>query len=373
MEKLLPYRHGLLLGDTGRFLPYFSSHSLGRERAEVTEATIWVHGVFGDANQMFCDAADAAKKAGARDSTLVVAPWFGDLRMEASVWSSEETLGAASSTCWHEADWLDGDDSVDDEGMSSYALLDRLVQEIQSAQLPNLQRITVAGFSAGCQMVSRWALFSEVARQTTVVVGDCGTYLYLDHRRPAENCSKLENTGVHHSCDSFLEPSLSSCPEYNHYKEGLDLKHVTGNSYLLPFASDASKLDKAIDNFARTDFRLLLGSDDFCNCNAEGMRNEAACFAADHGVPSLFSGCCDTKPDSTDRNEVDFDCKAMLQGSNRLQRGLNYASHLENVFSARGVAYTPKVAFFEGMHNTGAWAERFFSAWSDHSTAVTLV
>jgi len=372
-EDTLPYRQGLRLADGLRYLPYFSSHSLTSEQPEVTEAMLWIHGAFGDANRIFCEASAAATKSGAGSSTMIVAPWFGNFQMQASVWAPNASLDDSLSTCWHKDGWLDGDDASDD-GDSSYALLDKMVEELKNNEkLPNLKRITVAGFSAGCQMASRWAVFSNIAQDTRVIVGDCGSYLYLDHERPAEHCRKEEDTGVDHKCDSFLKPDSTQCAKYNHYKEGLDLKHVKSNSYLSAFANDASKVAKVVDDFAKKDFRLLLGAEAVCNCNAPNMVNSPSCFVSNSQCgPSLFAGCCDTWPDSS-WNELDFNCQAMLQGSNRLQRGLNYADHLERFFSRRGVPYKSQVALFHGMHDTRAWVERVFSAWSDDASEVALV
>jgi len=46
----------------------------------------------------------------------------------------------------------------------------------------------------------------------------------------------------------------------------------------------------------------------------------------------------------------------MTSGTNRLQRGLNYASYLSNFFAGRGVQYTPSVSIFEGAHDNTAWS-----------------
>lgn len=141
----------------------------------------------------------------------------------------------------------------------SSAVLKEIVTALGAAHargvLPNLERITIAGFSAGAQIVNRWALFSPMEPQliqndakmlqgqhpnadatgTTVaqdsaaqsakasvtvraIVADGSSYVYLDQRRPdPKACNQGKDTGSNHTCTAFAVPGSSSveaCPMY---------------------------------------------------------------------------------------------------------------------------------------------------------------
>jgi hypothetical protein len=68
--------------------------------------------------------------------------------------------------------------------------------------------------------------------------------------------------------------------------------------------------------------------------------------------------CCDTYPDTGSSNALATDCESLLQGSNRLQRGLNYIGHLERM--GAGVEH----GVFEGGHDNAAfYASDLFQEW----------
>lgn len=123
----------------------------------------------------------------------------------------------------------------------------------------------------------------------------------------------------------------------------------------------------------------MLGAWDSCNCEGEGYSNPPHCilpiktsipsiptksnpsiptgkevYTEKQCKPSLYDNntdkyaslrgntietattCCDTFPDSTN-NDLSITCGSELQGSNRLQRGLNYMSYLQHYFN-KGIA-----------------------------------
>lgn len=98
-----------------------------------------------------------------------------------------------------------------------------------------------------------------------------------------------------------------------------------------------------------------------CNCNTKQYVNrkdvcypvlgaaEAQCESSDYGG----NGCCDTFPDSTN-NHLSLACEAMLQGSNRLQRGVLYMLYLKSYWS--DVGFEPNFSIVPGMmHNLTAF------------------
>jgi hypothetical protein len=385
IDDLAPYRNMVAVDQGESFMPVLSSHDLSQVDDDVTQAVIWLHGLLGDANNYFCDGLAAARSAGAERSTLTLAPWFGSERLSAAAWNGTADDNS-SSLCWDGAHWISGGDDFQEES-SAFAALDLVLGTLQ--QFPRLQRVSVAGFSAGCQLASRWSFFSRITDSLDLnisfILGDCGSYLFLDDSRPADECTPLRDTGAEHECHSFAAPNTTQqedCADFNGFKYGLNFSKndLAGNSYISLFGEES--LEAAKTNFAKRDVRLLLGAMDACQCQVPGFSNPSFCFPS--GVscgPSLAGdGCCDTYPDSLASGEmplpnvVDFRCQAMLQGSNRLQRGLNWASHLKDFYTRRGVNYTMPVAIFEGLHDGTAWghSEQFaqWAGWNDDSSIV---
>lgn len=108
--------------------------------------------------------------------------------------------------------------------------------------------------------------------------------------------------------------------------------------------------------FREKDIRYVFGEHDSCNCHMEGYKNPSHCWHSISSTssasttlssgctPSIYdsvntvsrmdaSTCCDTFPDALN-NDLSTSCGAMLQGSNRLQRGLNYMAHLRFHFNS---------------------------------------
>jgi hypothetical protein len=147
--------------------------------------------------------------------TVVVAPYF-----QASTDNPQP-----NDLYWTSSSWKDGEDAVD-EATSSFAALDALLLALRQS-FPNLMRVTFTGFSAGGQLVQRYAAASAQADQAGVqlrfAVGDPSSYMYLDQMRliPGQTCSDRDHCPL--TAASFQAPyaNASSCPTYNDYKYGL--------------------------------------------------------------------------------------------------------------------------------------------------------
>ena len=144
---------------------------------------------------------------------------------------------------------------------------------------------------------------------------------------------------------------------------------MSANLYLSSL--NASRLAQAVAAFPRRDVRFLLGTQDVCNCNTDGFANRRAyCYPAVAGggcAPNAAGGsvgghgCCDTYPDSASDNAVDVKCGALLQGSNRLQRGLNFVSYLRDLDPSADVV---TATFVGGHNNSGAFFSDALRAWA---------
>eukprot|EP00520_Triparma_pacifica_P009647 CAMPEP_0118634538 /NCGR_PEP_ID=MMETSP0785-20121206/1601_1 /TAXON_ID=91992 /ORGANISM="Bolidomonas pacifica, Strain CCMP 1866" /LENGTH=422 /DNA_ID=CAMNT_0006525521 /DNA_START=78 /DNA_END=1343 /DNA_ORIENTATION=+ len=352
------------------FHPLFASASLHDDGStadeSLTRAAIFMHGLGGDANVYFCDAFDAAP-----DNVIVIAPWFGDAQVSGDEW--EEGYSSWTSTYWTSSSWVKGGDSSPSPSRytTSFDVLDSIVEKLSSlknsGKFPNLERVTINGFSAGAQLASRWSIFSPYANGDVdgldlvvrTVVADGSSYVYLDDTRPENACTSLEDTGMDHTCDNFEVPdSASTCTSYDSWKYGLDFTNLTANVYLEPFAASSELLSSQIETFlANTEIRFLFGDEDVCNCNTEGYDNPSSyCYPSGTSCsPNDFGGkmdgveCCDTYPDTGSSNALAVGCEEMLQGSNRLQRGINYMLHLESL----GANVT--FGFFDGGHSNEAF------------------
>ncbi len=60
--------------------------------------------------------------------------------------------------------------------------------------------------------------------------------------------------------------------------------------------------------------------------------------------------CCPSYPDANNENALDTGCEAMIQGSNRLQRGLLYVQYLQTQYGSK----FPVWGSFHGAHNNSA-------------------
>jgi hypothetical protein len=272
--QLVPYRQALPLPDTyakgkdhGAFAPLFASASLNpqsRRSVNVQQAVVFVHGAAGDANVYFCDGYAAAKTAtGSVGSVLVIAPWFGNTQVSAVEWTGQAAVGGANVSAFYASGhsgvgWLGGgDNTASVPSTTSFDVLDGIVNALGAARaegrFPNLQRVVINGFSAGGQMVSRWAVFSPPvfygALPVRVIAADGSSYMYLDGKRPVLSCSPLLDTGVNHTCHEFAVPTsvTAPCAGYDQYKYGLQVAAAAQSSmYLARFEEDPDKLGPAV-------------------------------------------------------------------------------------------------------------------------------
>mmetsp|Transcript_141498 Transcript_141498/g.257164 ORF Transcript_141498/g.257164 Transcript_141498/m.257164 type:complete len:524 (-) Transcript_141498:41-1612(-) len=411
MLDALEYRDGIILNGVDEreshktsFLPVYSSMSLrnfGQARPNVTSMMIFIHTHGRRAEDAFCNAMYGVRSYGAEGQVLVITPYFSlrphlwDAWMKPSgngnssdgshTWPKHRHLRSAS---WSTESWLSGGNS-DDEYTTSFDVLDQLAEiflrgayrhKHLKRRFPNLNSVAFFGFSAAGQLTSRHAFFSRLGdkhlrrdgKHVRWFVADCASYLYLTPERPAPECSVLRDTGMLHSCERFTVPSAEDCLNYNRFKYGLgNLSAIVDNMYLLPYVKAPHLLEVAAVRFLERDVHFTFGGRDVCNCRAEGYQNNKSqvCYPANNscdkhqGPPAggywRGNSCCDSWPDALRDNVLVNQCEDMRQGSNRLQRGLNYKSHLER--TARQLASRGKEIrmghthdFFHGGHDVVA-------------------
>jgi len=364
-------------GSAPVFLPVYADQPLDERNSDVTTAIIWVHGLSGNADHYFCSGHEVTKESGRNHYTIDIAPWFGDTRVTGEQWTG--TAGAGVSTYWSDSSWLEGGNVSGDSSLSSFDALEALVGRLSDRGLfPNLERIAVVGHSAGAQLVSRYAFFeSSGETRLRFITANASSWMYLGPERPASSCSPGYDTGKDHTCSSFPRLDivgseddrrrLVQCSEYNDYKYGLDLAGVTNNRWVENVRANSWLLEKLLNDFPSKDYIVMLGDEDNCNCNSSGYTNPSNCFHSTLTCKKSVHGstCCDTYPDAKASNVLVTSCEAMMQGQNRLQRGLNYISHLREFYKERtGTPLEVPSHIFPGGHDNEAfYASKAFKNW----------
>lgn len=242
--------------------------------ASPTRALIALHGHPRDVLKTF----GAASSAVHDTDTLVVAPLFQVAADAAGRCDSPGNPAARpGDLLWTCVSWIEGGRAANGTRPTSFAALDALVDELVR-QNPNLRSVTIAGFSAGAQMVQHHVGFAADrppgAPHIRHVIASPGTWLYFDPVRP----------------DPVAD---GSCPGFDDWKYG------TG---ALPAAlgRDAAS---ARARYAVADIAYLVGERD------------------DGDVPGAFYRI------------LDKSCAAMAQGPSRRQRAQAYARYDREVLA----------------------------------------
>lgn len=260
---------------------------------------------------------------------LVIAPWFlapEDGHPESSSdlpylkWDDHHPI---SHTFRYGAESLpvDGSNTV-----SSFAALDVLLETLCAKQsFPNLEKIVVAGHSAGGQVVHRWGVSSsswcldtnenESHPNVKLVAANPRSYVYLDGRR---YFSTDKDDGDEEALKSLELRELTSqerddCPGYNSYAWGLadntELPAPYFISNLAPFEDANDK--EVFCRYAARDVTYLSGERDVETlgnqiCNEDGYqgptrRQRSERFYASLQVIGKEAGYCGQDEDPSNK------------------------------------------------------------------------
>lgn len=177
---------------------------------------------------------------------------------------------------WRDSRWNRGEDAVNwPWPLSSFQPIDDLLAELMDRRrFPGLERVVVAGHSAGGQLVHRYAVLNGLdekvrasGKSLTYIVANPSSYMYFNQDRPV--------------AAGFAPFDSAACPAYNRYRYGVE----------------------TLPRYA-------------------GIRDGAALFRryAARDV-AYFLGTADNDPR---HHQLDQACGARAQGSHRLERGRNY-------------------------------------------------
>ena len=264
-------------------------------------ALLIMHGHPRDANRSFNAALDAARRAGRLDTTLVIAPLYQVASDKADRCRTKGTPAPEpGDALWTCSSWLAGKNSQAGAGRSpinAIAALDALIADIHQ-RWPSVRQITLAGFSAGGQMLQRSIGFAQqppAGVSLRYVVADPGTWLYFDPMRPQPQRagSDVDWAACSDAACSYRmqRPEESSCPGYDQWKYGTQALP----SYL------GSTAAQARERYRQADIHYLEGA----------LDNQAG--------------------KGTSYGALDKSCAAMLQGPFRRQRGEGYAAYVSQV------------------------------------------
>ena len=297
-------------GANGR-LHYYASQSpdanAGAPQTAPVGALIAVHGHARDANKIFNAALLALQRANAANEVLLVAPLFQVAAGEAGRCQTAGVPAAQEGDLlWTCGTWQSGGAAGNGSAFTSFAAMDALIAELRR-HWPGLRTITIAGFSAGAQMVQHYIGFAEIHSPAELavryVVADPGSWLYFDDLRPVpaldgktadwSKCTGgADNLG---GCAFEFAKVTARCPTVNRWKYGTD-----GLPALLRRSAAEAR-----NRYAQADISYL-----------EGALDTGTAPGASYKI-------------------LDKSCAAYAQGSYRLQRGLAYA-HYDRALLAPG-------------------------------------
>jgi len=247
---------------------YCGNRSLTTASTQVQTVVVVVHGT----NRNACDYASfvetSATRAGTVATTLIVAPHF---------YSSSDPRPSSRLLFWSSTGWKDGASSLNGGGISSYAVVDSILQRVADrTRFPNVTRVVVAGHSAGGWFTNRYAAGSRSTVPTRYVVANPSSYLYFTAQRWKSGALR-----------ALTKAEVSACPGYNDYRYGL--------RELNPYMTAAGDVIQR------------------------------------HGSRMAVYLLGDRDTDSADPN-LDRSCAANWQGAHRFERGQQYHAYLGTVF-----------------------------------------
>jgi hypothetical protein len=319
-QELCPHRYHVDVEGERLSLPYCATAPVDQRDEAIERIVFSIHGVATNAETYFANMVRAAERVpAALTNTLIVAP-----QLMTAAYAATVSIGPTDMFWQTSSERFWGGDSGSTEihprsvSINSFELVDRLLTDLTDPErFPNLGIIVLAGHSGGGQFTNRYAaanLFEgDPARQRGVhiryIVANPSTHVYLtDERVTPESRTR----------DEFAPPPahvVAECPDYDAFGSGLD--GLGEWAYLAAVGADRIR-----GQFGQRDVIYLNGMNDN---DPEGA--------------ALARGC-----------------SAMLQGAQRLERGITYFNHVAHFYGPDGhrhrIAFVPRVAH----DHAGIWA-----------------
>ncbi|EIK95704.1 hypothetical protein PMM47T1_15001 [Pseudomonas sp. M47T1] len=226
-------------------LHYYASQPAN---TQARSALIVLHGFHHDARRTF----DVG--TGLSPNGLVIAPLFQSRGSKCQ--AEDEPVPQAVELQWSCGGWAQGDPALNAPSVTSFQAMDALIAEVHR-QWPSVNTITVAGFSAGAQLVQHYIGFAAPQPGLRFVVADPGSWLYFNSARPypVGDCPALEQWkyGTRQLPSWLAHDGQAAAKQYAaaevHYLAGtLDTGSGKGTAYKV--------LDRSCAAMAQGPFRL---------------------------------------------------------------------------------------------------------------------
>ncbi len=292
-------------------IPYRRTKALNQTYNAVKTGVIVVHGNRGDVDNTFNFMQDALDSIPAyNDEYLIIAPAFLDAENYSATDYVDDIIywGGNTSGNWRFTGHSTLPSTVQ---LSSSQVMDAIVLKIR-AVAPNLETIVVVGYSAGGQMVQRYALTNQLDDgslqnisvgsgniEFRYVIASPGSYMYLssDRYKLSDRNNLVKYTSQEIS-DAIADNS--ACSTYNVGRYGIENK-----TYYPYIASVGSDTEAFVNNIKNRRILIIAGDED----------------------------------DKTESDAANDSCNKRLQGEGRLERSYNYMYHIGREGAAKNTSY----------------------------------
>lgn len=341
----------------GRFLPAMFREST-RNFTAVETAIIVVHGKDRSSGWNLDGVAVGVNMVD-DDAVAIVAPTFGDRPCTARDWTGNAKAASRCAPAWTtQGGWSRGHKSDFYRGcpktISSYRAMDLVVDQLPQ-RYPRLSQIVLAGFSAGGAFVQKWSLLSPEGEngvtkrgvRLRLIAGAPSEYAYLDAFRPKPSCNRRDGLGLKHTCSKFVDVH-----DMHWTYDGMQMTNGTCNGKwdqwpygfaCLQNSTGYSRRCYQVGSYTIEGLRGNgSGANDMLSFRHRLLRRFASKdFRISTGMKDTFN-CLEFKCSKK--------CPPMLQGSDRLQRGLNFVAHLNHVLAPYN--YTAVFSSFPAGHDS---------------------
>jgi pimeloyl-ACP methyl ester carboxylesterase len=196
-------------------MPVYLSVDWTVPHPQLTRAVLIFHGLLRNADVYFAGGLEAQKAAGEYGGkAIVIAPQFlTDFDIKAHGLPTT-TLGFSPN------EWGGGEPAITPGPISGFSAIDAILAHLADRTLfPNLTTVVIAGFSAGGQIVQRYAVagngeqaLTAAGIETHYVVSDPSSYLYFTPDRPDPQAGCKKQNAWRYGFDAGVPPYVTATP-----------------------------------------------------------------------------------------------------------------------------------------------------------------
>ena len=271
---------------------YFGTGSLDAGSKTAARALINISGLLRNSDVYERTGEKAIFAADAASDTILITPQFLAQVDITGYHLPAETLR------WEVQTWLDGSPALGPSALSSFDVLDAIIQRLaDSSRFPALREIVLIGHSAGGQLVQRYAVVGRAPDAVTLpvryVVANPSSYLYFDRERPVAHagCAKFDD----------WKYGFENVPPYvNGSPSAYENRYVQRNVTYLLGRLDTDPhhpvLDRSCPGEAEGAFRLARGRNYVRYLEQRHpsgtKQTEAEVAGVDHDGDAMFTSAC---------------------------------------------------------------------------------